>query len=232
MEKNIVIGIEGYVGAGKTSICKELLNRIPNPIIIHGGNLYRTIVYALLNLGKSKEVLSSKLKNVDIKQIMDKFNITIKLENRETVFYINGKLAKEEDIQSAESSMAVSMIGGIADNTKLFEFARNLIENFKKEYNVILSGRALMQIYPDLDYHFLVTASLNERVNRKYMQYEGKVSKEEVEKNIVERDRLQEKAGFYKKYDKTIEVDVTDCTTIAKSTDKLMEHIKLPMNIH
>ncbi len=232
MEKNIVIGIEGYVGAGKTSICKELLNRIPNSIIIHGGNLYRTIVYALLNLGKSKEVLSSKLKNVDIKQIMDKFNITIKLENRETVFYINGKLAKEEDIQSAESSMAVSMIGGIADNTKLFEFARNLIENFKKEYNVILSGRALMQIYPDLDYHFLVTASLNERVNRKYMQYEGKVSKEEVEKNIVERDRLQEKAGFYKKYDKTIEVDVTDCTTIAKSTDKLMEHIKLPMNIH
>ena len=171
MEKNIVIGIEGYVGAGKTSICKELLNRIPNSIIIHGGNLYRTIVYALLNLGKSKEVLSSKLKNVDIKQIMDKFNITIKLENRETVFYINGKLAKEEDIQSAESSMAVSMIGGIADNTKLFEFARNLIENFKKEYNVILSGRALMQIYPDLDYHFLVTASLNERVNRKYMQY-------------------------------------------------------------
>lgn len=232
MEKNIVIGIEGYVGAGKTSICKELLNRIPNSIIIHGGNLYRTIVYALLNLGKSKEVLSSKLKNIDIKQIMDKFNITIKLENRETVFYINGKLAKEEDIQSAESSMAVSMIGGIADNTKLFEFARNLIENFKKEYNVILSGRALMQIYPDLDYHFLVTASLNERVNRKYMQYEGKVSKEEVEKNIVERDRLQEKAGFYKKYDKTIEVDVTDCTTIAKSTDKLMEHIKLPMNIH
>lgn len=232
MEKNIVIGIEGYVGAGKTSICKELLNRIPNSIIIHGGNLYRTIVYALLNLGKSKEVLSSKLKNVDIKQIMDKFNITIKLENRETVFYINGKLAKEEDIQSAESSMAVSMIGGIADNTKLFEFARNLIKNFKKEYNVILSGRALMHIYPDLDYHFLVTASLNERVNRKYMQYEGKVSKEEVEKNIVERDRLQEKAGFYKKYDKTIEVDVTDCTTIAKSTDKLMEHIKLPMNIH
>ena len=74
MEKNIVIGIEGYVGAGKTSICKELLNRIPNSIIIHGGNLYRTIVYALLNLGKSKEVLSSKLKNVDIKQIMDKFN--------------------------------------------------------------------------------------------------------------------------------------------------------------
>ena len=47
---NIVIGIEGYVGAGKTSICKELLNELSNSILLHGGNLYRAIVYALMNM--------------------------------------------------------------------------------------------------------------------------------------------------------------------------------------
>ena len=31
---NIVIGIEGLVGAGKTSICKELLNFIPNSVVL------------------------------------------------------------------------------------------------------------------------------------------------------------------------------------------------------
>ena len=31
---NIVIGIEGYVGAGKSAICRELLNHIPNSIIL------------------------------------------------------------------------------------------------------------------------------------------------------------------------------------------------------
>ena len=31
--ENKVIGIEGYVGAGKTAICRELLNLIPNSII-------------------------------------------------------------------------------------------------------------------------------------------------------------------------------------------------------
>ena len=36
---NIVIGIEGLVGAGKTSICRELLQKIPNSIVLHGGNL-------------------------------------------------------------------------------------------------------------------------------------------------------------------------------------------------
>ena len=46
---NIVIGIEGLVGAGKTSICRKLLELIPNSIILHGGNLYRGIVLALLS---------------------------------------------------------------------------------------------------------------------------------------------------------------------------------------
>lgn len=32
--ENIVIGIEGTVGAGKTSICRELLNEIDNSIIL------------------------------------------------------------------------------------------------------------------------------------------------------------------------------------------------------
>ena len=49
----MVIGIEGLVGAGKTSICRELLNIIPNAVLLHGGNLYRAIVYALLQEEKN-----------------------------------------------------------------------------------------------------------------------------------------------------------------------------------
>lgn len=32
---NIVIGIEGLVGAGKTSICRELVKKIPNTILVN-----------------------------------------------------------------------------------------------------------------------------------------------------------------------------------------------------
>ena len=49
--KNIVIGIEGLVGSGKTSISKELLKYIPNSIILHGGNIYRAIVNGIINSG-------------------------------------------------------------------------------------------------------------------------------------------------------------------------------------
>lgn len=84
LEKNIVIGIEGLVGAGKTSICRKLLDYIPNSILLNGGNLYRSIVTTLLKQGEKLNKLSEKLQNVDIKKVMDELNIEIKIEDRET----------------------------------------------------------------------------------------------------------------------------------------------------
>ena len=107
--KNIVIGIEGLVGSGKTSICKELLNYIPNSIILHGGNFYRGIIFALMETYKDVELqnLKEKINNIDIKELLDKLKIEFKIENRETVFYFNGTKLDEEKLQSESNSLAV-----------------------------------------------------------------------------------------------------------------------------
>lgn len=226
---NIVIGIEGLVGSGKTSMCRELLNEIPNSIVFHGGNLYRGIIYAVMNsnkeLGSNMQNLKQMMQDVDIKNIMDMLKVEFKVENRETVVYVNGKKIDEEKLQSKQASMAVSIAGGSADNTKLFSFCKNIINEFKEKYNVILSGRALMSIYPELDYHFFITASLDERVKRKAFQYGENVNLEELKEHIMLRDELQRKAGFYDLNEKTIEIDVTDCKSVKESTDKLLQYI-------
>lgn len=226
--KNLVIGLEGLVGSGKTSICRKLLNYIPNSIILHGGNLYRGIIYALMNSAKRIDVsnLKDNIQNIDIKDLMDKLNVELKIENMESVIYVNGQKIAEEDLQSKDASMAVSIAGGNADNTNLYDFARKLIDDFKENFNVIVSGRDLMKIYPDLDYHFFIEASLEERIKRKMIQYENKLSYEEIKQNIVKRDELQEKAGYYKIYDNTVEVDVTECKSVEESTKKVLEYIK------
>lgn len=224
---NIVIGIEGLVGAGKTSICRELIKKIPNTILLNGGNLYRAIVFAMIQNGDKLEDLKKQGKNLDIKEMMDLFKINIEIENNETVFYIDNQKISEEQLQSKENSMAVSTVGGSADNKKLFLFAQNLINDLRKESNVIVAGRSVMKIYPDCDYHFFIIADLDERVRRKCSQYENKESFDEIKENILKRDELQEKAGFYE-YDKiTIEIDVTDCKNATESTDLVLSKIKL-----
>lgn len=220
---NKVIGIEGLVGSGKTSICRELLKHIPNSIILHGGNLYRGIVYALMS---SKHIdlnsLKNNIKNIDIKDMMDKLGVEFKIENGETVIYINGKKIDEDNLQSEEASMAVSIAGANADNSELYGFARKLIDMYKQKFNVIVSGRDLMNIYPDLDYHLFIEADIEERVKRKMKQYGENADYNKVKQNIVERDKLQERAGYYKIYDKTIRIDVTDCSTVEEATKKVL----------
>ena len=116
MEENIVIGIEGLVGCGKTSICKRLLDLIPNSIILHAGNIYRAIVYRIATSGIPKE----ELKNIHLEELFKKFNIEIKIEDRETVVYSNGEKISEEILQSPENSIAVSKVSRVADNSKAY----------------------------------------------------------------------------------------------------------------
>lgn len=224
----MVIGIEGLVGAGKTSICRQLTKRLSNTVLLNGGNLYRAIVYAIMQNGKSLEELKNTNKELDIKEMMDLFNISLKIENNETAIYMGEKKISEEDLQSKESSLAVSTVGGKANNENLFIFARKLIDNLKEKFNVIISGRSIMQIYPNTDYHFFITASLEERVKRKCSQYENKESEDEIRKNIEVRDRLQKEAGFYEISENTIVLDVTNCKSVDESTDLLLDKIKLP----
>ena len=224
----MVIGIEGLVGAGKTSICRQLTKRLSNTVLLNGGNLYRAIVYAIMQNGKTLEELKNTNKELDIKEMMDLFNISLKIENNETAIYMGEKKISEEDLQSKESSLAVSTVGGKANNENLFIFARKLIDNLKEKFNVIISGRSIMQIYPNTDYHFFITASLEERVKRKCSQYENKESEDEIRKNIEVRDRLQKEAGFYEISENTIVLDVTNCKSVDESTDLLLDKIKLP----
>lgn len=221
MSNNLVIGVEGLVGTGKTSICRELLNYIPNSIVLHAGNVYRAITYQIMR----EEVPLDMLKNIDLKELFRKFEISIELEDRETVVYAHGEKIDEEDLQSLENSMAVSKVSNIANNENAYKIVRSYIDMYKKDYTVIFSGRDTMKIYPELDYHFFITADIDKRAEWKSMQYGSEMPLDVVKSNILKRDELQEKAGYYKIYDNTIVVDVSDSESIEDSTKMVLKNI-------
>ena len=224
---NIVIGIEGLVGAGKTSICRELIKLMPNTILVNGGNIYRAVIYSMMKNGSKLEELKAQGKSLDIKEMMDILNIQIKLENNETILYIGDEKIDEDAIQSKEASIAVSSVAGGADHRSLFSFAKALINEFKNDYNVIVSGRSVMKIYPECDYHFFIVADLEERVRRKCIQYNNKETQDEIRENISKRDELQKQAGFYELSSISQTIDVTDCRSVEESTKLVLDKIKL-----
>ena len=221
--ENIVIGIEGTVGCGKTSICRQLLAKIENSIILHGGNIYRAIVFGIIEANKGKQ----KLKNINVFEVMKELEIDIKLENRETIVYMRGKRIKEEDLQSYKTSMLVSQVSNEANSEKLYQYGKKLIDEFRENYNVILSSRDIVKMYPDFTYHFFIDASIEERTNRKYMQYNKEIERDKIREMIEERDKLQKKAGYYKIYPQTQIIDVTECKTIEESAEKVFQNIEV-----
>lgn len=218
--ENIVIGIEGTVGAGKTSICRELLRDIENSIIIHGGEIYRAIVYGMM------QNKIENTENLDAFEVMKKLGIEIKLENRETVIYMNSKKIEEKELQSKKASMTVSKVSNMANNTKLYQFGKELIDEYRKDYNIILSSRDIVKMYPDVTKHFFIDASIEERTNRKYMQYNKEIPKEQVKEMIQARDELQEKSGYYKIYPQTKVLDVTNCKDAKEAAQMVLENMK------
>lgn len=233
---NIVIGIEGLVGAGKTSICKELLNFIPNSVVLHAGDVYRAVVFKLLEIknkmGKTEEKSSNlNLSNINIKELMKRFKINLRIENKETVVYFGDEKVDINAIQSDEISLAVSKVANIADNKDAYKVVSDIIDNLRKKYNVIFSGRDTMKIYNNLDYHFFIIADLDERVRRKLIQYNNNIDEKTLREHIKKRDNIQKQTGFYDTYDLTIIIDVTDCKDSVESAKKVLKHIKIKETI-
>lgn len=243
---NIVIGIEGMVGAGKTSICDELLNLIPNSIFVDGSKIYRALIEALhmakdslrFDENSKAEDAASSNKKPDLFEginsleqmamltpfdLLKKLQVEFKIEDRKTVIYIAGKKVNEEAMKSMQNSIGVSKMANQADNSKLFAFAHQIIQEYSKKFNIIVSARDLVKIYPEMDLHIFITASLEERVQRRYNQLKGEYTIDEVRNSVIQRDILHEKSGFNETFDKTIKVDVTGDSSAKESAKKIFD---------
>lgn len=223
MKKNIVIGIEGMVASGKTSICKELLKLIPNSIFIDAGEIYRGIVEAIKQSRINFE--EEKLSDINPFEIMKKLQVEFKIEDKITRIYIKGKKVDSKDIESIENSMEVSIMASKTNHDSLYKFARMILDTYREKFNIILSARDLVTLYPDMTCHIYITADLDVRIERRYRQYNGKYDKKDIEKMIKKRDDLHKGAGFNKLYDKSIKVDVTKCSSAEESAKKVLSSI-------
>ena len=186
--KKINIAIDGTSSTGKSTLAKQIANKL-NYIYIDSGAMYRCVtLYAIQNnwLNASrfdKESLIESLPNIHLKFALNEKT------NDQTIF-LNG-VSVENEIRSMEVSNAVSRVAAVPEIRK--EMVR-LQHDFGKDKGVVMDGRDIgTVVFPNAELKLFLTCSAKVRAQRRYeeMQQKGiSVSFDQVLSNIKSRDHL------------------------------------------
>lgn len=201
------IGIDGPAGAGKSTIAKRVAAALKIPYLDTGA-MYRTIAVAAKRHGvgfTDEEALSGLVRTVSVR---------VHYENGEQHMFLDGEdvtgILRTEEISQGAS--LVSRVPAVRD--RLVELQREVA----KEQRVIMDGRDICtNVLPDTPYKFFVTASAEERANRRVKQLSESgqpADYETILKDIIRRDK-QDSERAYKPLccgDDTKKIDTTNMT--------------------
>ena len=178
----ISIAIDGPAGAGKSTVAKRLAADC-KMIYVDTGALYRTIGYYILQKGldsQKPEQVVPQLSNIHI-------NLSCSQEKGQRIS-LNGTDVSEE-IRLPEMSMAASNVSAIP---QVRSFLLDLQRDMAKKYDVIMDGRDIgTVVLPEADLKIFLTASVEERSRRRFLEYQAKgvpTSYEETLADVEKRD--------------------------------------------
>ena len=173
-----VIAIDGPSGAGKTTIAKLVAKELGFDYLDTGA-LYRTVALALKNNGVELKDSDDKLRDV-----LDNSHIAF---NNGKVF-LNGKDVSE-DIRSSEIDHYSSVFSA---RKVIRDFLLEVQRDSALDADLVVEGRdTTTVIFPDAKIKIYLSASLEERAKRRYLQFREKgtdISIDESRMNITERD--------------------------------------------
>ena len=175
------VAIDGPAGAGKSTIAKRVSKEM-GFLYVDTGAMYRALAVHFLQCGLKPEDTEG------IKEACKNAEVTLQYEDGVQQVYLNGKnvtglLRTEEVSRMASVSSAIPEI-----RTHLLKLQRDMAE----KYNVLMDGRDIgTHILPNADVKIYLTASVQTRAKRRYLEYQEKgiaCDLEEIERDIAERD--------------------------------------------
>ena len=212
----MIVAIDGPAGSGKGTIASILSKRL-NLVNIDTGATYRCVALKALrnNLSVEDKEEIIKLSN----------NIDVKFDLNNNV-YLDGEDVTKE-IRSKEVTKIVSPISSIV------EVRKNMVDLQRRlgsSNNVVMEGRDITTVvFPNADYKFYLDATLEERANRRYKEYQEKgidMSYDEIYENIKSRDYndSHKEIGSLMRTDDQVYIDSTNMT-IEEVANKFIEII-------
>lgn len=178
-----VIAIDGPAGAGKSTIAKMAAKQL-NYIYIDTGAMYRSVAWRVLQKFQppitTAQILSI-LTDIDIKLAYDK--------NGTMLVSVNGQDVSAA-IRTPEVTALVSQVAAISEvRQKMVELQRQMAQNG----SVLMDGRDIGTcVLPNADLKIYLTASADERANRRAKELIAKgydVDVNKIKADIIARDK-------------------------------------------
>ncbi|MBL3549206.1 MULTISPECIES: (d)CMP kinase [Chryseobacterium] len=184
--KKPVIAIDGYSSTGKSSISKVIADQL-GLIHMDTGALYRGVTWYAL------QHCLDENGNIDLKALfasLDQIELEFKNNDGTLVLFLNQTDISKE-IRSNEVSDHVSVV---AKQKEVRDFLLQSQRSLAEKGGVIMDGRDIgTVVLPKADYKFFLTASIDERTNRRFLELKGlgiEADKEQVKQNLIERDKI------------------------------------------
>ena len=180
--KNITIAIDGFSSTGKSTLAKQLANKLQY-VYVDSGAMYRAVTFYAMQQNLitvtnfEKEKLIGSLKNINL---IFKFNPLVGFAE----IYLNN-INIEKEIRTLEVSNFVSRVAEVS------EVRRQLVNQQQQmglNKGVVMDGRDIgTVVFPNAELKLFMTASAEKRATRRFdelIKKGDKVTYAEILKNV------------------------------------------------
>jgi len=211
------IAIDGPAGAGKSTIAKLIAKKL-GWIYADTGAMYRAIALYYIENGIAAEdadAINEKIDDIEVSIEYDENGQQVILNGRN----VNG-LIRTEEVSAMTSKVSVY--------PKVREKLVKLQRELAASKDVVMDGRDIgTAVLPDAKVKIYLTASVEERANRRYKEYIEKgetADLEEIKKDIRERDErdMTREISPLKQADDAVVVD-SSFMTIDEVVDAILK---------
>jgi len=218
MDKKIIIAIDGYSSTGKSTIAKQLADKL-NYVYVDSGAMYRAITLFSMKNG----YISSNLFDVD--------SLIKNLGNAHLKFIYNPQLGfsqmhlNDVNVENAIRTLEVSRyVSQVSANSEVRKKLVAIQREIGKNKGVVMDGRDIgTVVFTNAELKLFIVSSAKIRAKRRFNELIKKgesVTYEEVYKNVVKRDQVDttRKDSPLQKASDAIEIDNSNLSIEAQFT--------------
>jgi cytidylate kinase len=211
----MIVAIDGGVATGKSAVGKRVADRLGLPFV-DSGLMYRAITRLAAERGidpGDADAVTGLAQSVDLRMDGDRI-------------WADGVELTDKiyDADFAEALPRISAIPGVRE--ALVAQQRRMGEN-----GVVMAGRDIgTVVFPNADFKFFLTASLDEKVRRRAIQYERRgerIDSEAMRREVEARDRVDTERAVapLRPAPDAIVID-TDNLDVDEVVDEIVRHVE------